>query len=137
MKLETRKKLRGLNLFEPPDNIQKVNIDGGYYCRGNPANTPGYFCCQLKECYLPNPTIEELINAIDKKTDVKWGIERQKENGSWLVWFREKIKIPNNETGVRRHMFPSETLPQALADTILYLEEHPYLSKKDGDGNEF
>ncbi|MDO8885749.1 hypothetical protein [Candidatus Oleimmundimicrobium sp.] len=107
----TRKKLKKLNkrieIFGHLDCFLPQPND----CEGSTKEIAQCFVCAS---YLPNPTTDELIEAIDEKCDVKWGIEREKKNGKWLVWFeREKTEA----------YFTEDDPDDCLASALIWLYE--------------
>ena len=106
MDIKTRRKLKEL----------------GFVWEGEWCFRPHKLCYQdseTKDCskcehYLPDPTLEELISAVDEKTDVKWGIERElvtKKIISCVVWFGDEM------------IFTGGDLDDVLARGLIWLYE--------------
>jgi len=123
--LETQKKLKKLGIFKRDCCIPKEisRFKGCPFYVLPVAKRPDMLRISCNKCQylLPDPTTDKLIEAIDGSRRAKWGIERQKENGSWLVWF--EIYMGKSITAKGRQILPGNNLKEALATALIWLYE--------------
>jgi len=110
--LETRKKLKELELFKKSNDCEyrEVGEGGNYFTSGKCPNKE--LVCEDCEHYLPDPTLDELIDAIEEKMPVGYSLVRQRTNDNWKVFFANEFPV-----------FGSRNLKQALAKALIWLYE--------------
>jgi len=104
--LETLKKLKELDISWEKDWCY---YSGGWTCPYPPITKD----CPDCEHYLPNPSTDELIDAIDKENDDELVIEQRIEDKKWFVWFYHQPFI--------EYQKPEKSLKEALAQALIWL----------------
>jgi len=133
--LETRKKLKELGLFKNTCDCPYED-DGGcdrYDCSDYPLTADG--CRSDDRCnvclkFLPDPTTDELIEAIDEKHKGCWGIEKVTKDvlrlESWRTWFKEEMRssfVCTDRCILSERVGVINDLNECLATALIWLYE--------------